>query len=80
MKQARNYEEAQEKHEACEKWGFFNSVFFCFTSITTIGYGKISLQTQLGRLACLIYSIVGIPLNTVVIGFTGNLLINKGSG
>ena len=76
----RTYEEAKEKYKVCETWGFFNSFFFGFTSVTTIGYGKISPQTQLGRVACLIYSIIGIPLNTVVIGFIGNYLENKGSG
>ena len=76
----RTYEEAREKYKVCETWGFFNSFFFGFTSVTTIGYGKISPQTQLGRVACLIYSIIGIPLNTSVIGFIGNFLVNKGSG
>ena len=76
----RTYEEAKEKYKVCETWGFFNSFFFGFTTVTTIGYGKISPQTQLGRVACLIYSIIGIPLNTVVIGFIGNFLMNKGSG
>ena len=76
----RTYEEAKEKYKVCETWGFFNSFFFGFTSVTTIGYGKISPQTQLGRVACLIYSIIGIPLNTSVIGFIGNFLVNKGSG
>ena len=76
----RTHEEAKEKYKVCETWGFFNSFFFGFTSVTTIGYGEISPQTQLGRVACLIYSIIGIPLNTVVIGFIGNYLENKGSG
>ena len=76
----RTYEEAKEKYKVCETWGFFNSFFFGFTTVTTIGYGKISPQTQLGRVACLIYSIIGIPLNTSVIGFIGNFLVNKGSG
>jgi len=73
----RTYEEDQEKYKVCETWGFFNSFFFGFTSVTTIGYGKISPQTQLDRAACLIYCIIGIPLNTVVIGFIGNFLMNK---
>ena len=75
----RTHEEAKEKYKVCETWGFFNSFFFGFTSVTTIGYGKISPQTQLGRVACLIYSVIGIPLNTVVIGFIGNFLMKKGS-
>ena len=75
----RIYEEDKEKYKVCETWGFFNSFFFGFTSVTTIGYGKISPQTQLGRVACLIYCIIGIPLNTVVIGSIGNFLMKKGS-
>ena len=75
----RIYEEDEEKYKVCETWGFFNSFFFGFTSVTTIGYGKISPQTQLGRVACLIYCIIGIPLNTVVIGSIGNFLMKKGS-
>ena len=79
MLEDRTYEEAKERYKVCETWGFFNSFFFAFTSVTTIGYGKISLQTQFGRVACLIYSIVGIPLNTIVISFIGNYLVKKGS-
>ena len=80
MIENRTYEESKEEYRVCEAWGFFNSFFFGFTSVTTIGYGRISPQTQLGRVACLIYSIIGIPLNTVFIGFIGNFLMNKGSG
>ena len=73
----RTYEEAEKQNRDCETWGFYNSLFFGFSSVTTIGYGKISPQTQLGRAACLIYSAIGIPLNTVFISFVGNLLVNK---
>ena len=79
MIENRTYEEAKEKYRICETWSFFNSFFFGFTSVTTIGYGKIVPQTQLGRGACLIFSIFGIPLNTLVIGVIGNFFMNKGS-
>ena len=52
----------------CKLWSFYNSVFFAFTSITTIGYGRTAPQTQLGRGALLIYSFFGIPINGILIG------------
>ena len=70
--------EVQE--ENCERWSFFNSFFFGFTSITTIGYGKITPETQLGRGACLLYSIIGIPINNILISSIASLFMNKGSG
>ena len=64
----------------CERWSFFNSFFFAFTSITTIGYGKITPRTQLGRGACILYSIIGIPINNILISSIASFFINKGSG
>ena len=55
----------------CELWSFYNSVFFAFTSITTIGYGRTAPLTQLGRGVLLIYSFIGIPINGILIGTIG---------
>ena len=60
-----------DEAEHCELWSFYNSVFFAFTSITTIGYGRAAPQTQLGRGILLIYSIMGIPINGILIGTIG---------
>ena len=64
----------------CETWSFFNSFFMAFTSTTTIGFGTVAPKTQLGRGACLIYSIVGLPINSILIGFICNTFINQVSG
>ena len=56
-----------------------NSMFFVFTSITTIGYGAVTPQTQLGRGACLVYCIIGIPANSVLIWLIGNVITNQES-
>ena len=36
----------EAKAKDCEKWSVYNSFFFSFTAITTIGYGKIAPETQ----------------------------------
>ena len=64
-------ENRRDKAEHCEHWSFYNSVFFAFPSITTIGYGRAAPQTQLGRGILLIYSIMGIPINSILIGTIG---------
>ena len=60
-----------DKAEHCELWSFYNSVFFAFTAITTIGYGRAAPQTQLGRGVLLAYSLFGIPINGIFIGAMG---------
>jgi len=70
-----NYE--TEFDETCLKWDFYNSLFFSFTAVTTIGYGHQAPGTNDGRSFCIIYSLLGIPLNAILIGAMGNLFSVK---
>lgn len=54
--------------EECSTWNLYNAVFFSFTALTTIGYGHLSPSTQAGKAVCILYSLLGIPINGVVIG------------
>ena len=63
----------------CENWSVYNSVFFAFTCVTTIGYGTQSPTTQTGRAACIFYSIIGIPFNSILICFIGNVFKDQES-
>ncbi|OZC07259.1 Ion channel, partial [Onchocerca flexuosa] len=56
------------------KWSFGSSVFFSWTAITTIGYGHITPRTNEGRIACLMYALLGIPLMLVTIADMGRFL------
>ena len=66
-----NHVDSRDEAEHCQLWSFYNSVFFAFTSITTIGYGRSAPQTQLGRGVLLAYSLIGIPINGILIGTIG---------
>ena len=47
----------------CQRiWTFWDSVYFSATVVTTIGYGQIAPSTRSGRIACIIYAIIGICL------------------
>ena len=49
------------------EWTFENSLAYCWSLITTIGYGYTYPVTDSGRVASVVYSIFGIPFTIVVI-------------
>ena len=67
----------KEEDFECKRWSMYNSIFFSFTIITTIGYGKVTPQTQLGRGTCFFYTIIGVPINCILITFIGNFIKEK---
>lgn len=50
-----------------QKWTFGESVFFSGTVLTTIGYGNASPQTKGGKLFCMLFAIVGIPITLILL-------------
>ncbi|KAL7873682.1 hypothetical protein AOLI_G00127530 [Acnodon oligacanthus] len=57
-----------------ERWHFYGSLFFCCTVFTTVGYGEIYPVTLTGKVACILYAMVGIPLMLLVISDVGDIL------
>ncbi|EYC11146.1 hypothetical protein Y032_0052g2247 [Ancylostoma ceylanicum] len=57
-----------------EKWSFGNSLIFAFTVITTIGYGHVAPETFYGRLFCIVYGLIGVPLTLLTIADLGMFL------
>ncbi|KAL4641117.1 potassium channel subfamily K member 18-like [Arapaima gigas] len=56
------------------RWNFFGSLFFCCTVFTTVGYGEMFPVTLPGKLFCIVYAMVGIPLMLLVITDVGDIL------
>ncbi|KAJ8418295.1 hypothetical protein AAFF_G00140040 [Aldrovandia affinis] len=57
-----------------EPWTFSGAMFFCCTVFTTVGYGQIYPETDAGKLVCILYAMVGIPLMLLVITDVGDIL------
>ncbi|GIX84512.1 potassium channel subfamily K member 1 [Caerostris extrusa] len=49
------------------KWTYGNSVLFSMTLLTTIGYGHLSPITVFGKIMCMIYTAVGIPITLIIL-------------
>lgn len=43
-----------------EGWSWLDSVYFCVITLTTVGYGDFSPQTDAGKLFTLLYIVIGI--------------------
>ncbi|KAK9956325.1 hypothetical protein ABG768_014067, partial [Culter alburnus] len=55
-------------------WDLSNSFFFAGTVITTIGFGNIAPHTEGGRIFCIIYALLGIPLFGFLLAGVGDQL------
>ncbi|KAH8372605.1 hypothetical protein KR009_000600 [Drosophila setifemur] len=56
-----------------KSWNFVNCFIFCWTVLTTIGYGHITPKTRLGRSLTIVYAIIGIPMFLIVLADLGKL-------
>ncbi|KAK9509774.1 hypothetical protein O3M35_007012 [Rhynocoris fuscipes] len=62
------------------RWNHLQAIFFASTIITTIGYGNIVPETLAGRIFCIVYAMLGIPLCVTVIADLGSIAANSFSG
>ncbi|XP_078505907.1 potassium channel subfamily K member 2 isoform X1 [Lissotriton helveticus] len=55
-------------------WDLGSSFFFAGTVITTIGFGNVSPRTEGGKIFCIIYALLGIPLFGFLLAGVGDQL------
>ena len=70
-------ERTAKKNADCKMWSIANSFVFSFTTITTIGYGTMAPVTQLGRGFCILYNLLGVPLNGFLIRALATAMSSK---
>ncbi|XP_070705412.1 potassium channel subfamily K member 3a [Pempheris klunzingeri] len=58
-------------HKAGVQWKFAGSFYFAITVITTIGYGHAAPSTNGGKVFCMLYALLGIPLTLVMFQSVG---------
>uniref|UniRef100_A0A8C9HGQ3 Potassium two pore domain channel subfamily K member 15 n=1 Tax=Piliocolobus tephrosceles TaxID=591936 RepID=A0A8C9HGQ3_9PRIM len=74
---AEDYSELERRaqaHRAGCQWKFAGSFYFAITVITTIGYDHAAPDTDSGKVFCLFYALLGIPLTLVTFQSLGERL------
>jgi len=56
------------------EWTFYNTLLFCISIITTIGYGNISPVTFTGQMFTILYAMIGLPLFFIFLSSIGNVM------
>ncbi|CAF0859369.1 unnamed protein product [Rotaria sordida] len=59
--------DARTNFTTVDNWSFAQSFFFAVTVVTTIGYGHVSPLSDTGRVICIIYAIIGVPMTLLLL-------------
>lgn len=63
-KSVHHYREGEIEHH---QWDFYNSFYFAYTVVSTIGYGNLAPTRMLSRILMIFYGLVGIPMNGILL-------------
>lgn len=56
---------------------YFQSLYFCYVSLLTIGYGDLSPKSNAGKPFFILWSLIAVPLMTVLISDLGDTAISS---
>ncbi|KAJ6470417.1 hypothetical protein C8R45DRAFT_1218281 [Mycena sanguinolenta] len=62
--------------EAPQSWTYFESVYFSYTSLFTIGYGDFFPKSNAGKQFFVLWSLMAVPTVTILISNVGDILID----
>ena len=60
-----------------EGWNYLDSTYFLVITATTIGYGDLTPQTDIGKIITIFYSFIGIAVVFYLISLIGNFMFKK---
>ena len=64
-------------YHSVEGWSYIDSAYFLVITATTIGYGDIAPQTDLGKIITMFYSFLGIAFVFYIISLMTHYIFEK---
>lgn len=61
--------------ENYQGWNYFDGFYFCFVSLTTIGYGDVTPTSNAGKSFFVFWSLLALPTMTVLISNAGDTVV-----
>ncbi|KAF5018163.1 hypothetical protein F66182_9873 [Fusarium sp. NRRL 66182] len=61
--------------ENYQGWTYFSGFYFCFVSLTTIGYGDVTPASNAGKSFFVFWSLLALPTMTVLISNAGDTVV-----
>lgn len=58
-----------------QHWSYSNALYFCYISLTTIGYGDFTPTSNSGKPFFIVWSLVAVPTMTILISNMGDTII-----
>lgn len=65
----------QQCEEPYQHWSYFDGVYLCFVSLTTIGFGDITPISNSGKSFFVFWSLLALPTMTVLISNAGDTVV-----
>lgn len=66
-------------HKVEDDWLYFNSIYFCFLCLITIGYGDFAPKSEFGRSFFVCWAVSAVPLMTILISSVGDKIFESAS-
>jgi len=60
-----------------EDWTFIDALYFCTTTLTTVGYGDVLPKTDFAKIFCCFYVVIGIGIIGSALGIVGGYIMDK---
>jgi len=64
-------------YHSVEGWSYLDSTYFLVITATTIGYGDLAPQTDLGKIVTIFYSLIGIVIVLYLISLISHYVFEK---
>ena len=68
---------AYQQIEAAQRWSYVDSLYFTVITVTTIGYGDLAPQTDIGKIFTIFFSFLGIGMAFYFFSLIGKYIFKK---